>query len=107
LGDPTPSQLGINNKTNYSLMSAMGVVLILIALRYFFYAPGLLSDALLKHSLSYTPLMLGALRSPSRHSGREMALSMVNQSQQFVDGSIDVTKYNFFAELTDISLHSN
>ena len=33
----------------------MGAVLILIALRYFFYAPGLLSSALLKHSLFLYP----------------------------------------------------
>ena len=33
----------------------MGAVLILIALRYFFYAPGLLSAALLKHSLFLYP----------------------------------------------------
>ena len=68
---------------------------------------GLLSAARFKHSLFLYPPYAWHLRSPSRHSGREMALSMANQSQQFVDGSIDVTKYNFFAELTDISLHSN
>ena len=50
-------------------MSAMRAVLILIALRYFFYAPGLLSDALLKHSLFLYPPYAWHLRSPSRHSG--------------------------------------